>query len=139
MSLQVMQTGRTACLKVGMVGERLAVPRVDTMEVTRNGRPRNAVTLPTHESVPRGNETGTQLDLTACHAPPKRGDSGPAGPIFCLAETANSLRSDRPCRARMKSCPGAGQGLFHRGSAGHVERCHPAAVCRMGIGAAPNE
>jgi hypothetical protein len=38
----------------------------------------------------------------------------------------------------MKSCSGAGQGLFHRNSAGHVEGFHPAAVRRMGIGAVPN-
>ena len=39
----------------------------------------------------------------------------------------------------MKSCSGVGQGLFHLGGAGHVERCHPAAVRRVGIGPVPNE
>ena len=39
----------------------------------------------------------------------------------------------------MKSCSGVGQGLFHLGGAGHVERCHPASVRRVGIGPVPNK
>ena len=34
---------------------------------------------------------------------------------------------------------GVGQGLFHLGGAGDIERCHPAAIRRTGIGPAPNE
>ena len=39
----------------------------------------------------------------------------------------------------MNACSGVAQDLFHLGSAGHIERCHPAAVRRVGIGPVPNE
>jgi hypothetical protein len=42
-------------------------------------------------------------------------------------------------RARTKSISGVGQDLFHLGGAGHVPRCHPAAVRRAGIGPVPDE
>jgi hypothetical protein len=39
----------------------------------------------------------------------------------------------------MKSCSGVGQGVFHLRGASYVERRHPAAVCRMRVGPAPDE
>src|ERR1700687_2332434 len=39
----------------------------------------------------------------------------------------------------MKSWSSVGQGLFHLGGAGHVERCHSAAVRGVEIGPASNE